>query len=105
MSGFKEMIAQDIKETFLELDYFGELYTVEGKEIQIVIDTDELKARQGTQDLAVTESSTLFFAATEDLPKGRKPGMNLNINGRECLIDVWEEDAGVTTVALRENIV
>lgn len=105
MSGFKEMVAADRSAVFLDLDFFGELFRVEGKEIPIVLDIDELKERQGGQDLAVAESATLFYARTEDLPPRRSPGQNLNVNGRECIVDAWQENMGMTTVVLRENIV
>ena len=69
-----------------------------------MVDTDELKERQGSQDLAVAESATLFYARTEDLPPRRSPGQSLNVNGRECIIDDWKVDMGIATIVLRENI-
>ena len=102
---FKDMVAADIAATFLSDDFFGEPYRVEGKTIYIVLDNDELKERQGGQDLAVAESATLFHAAVSDLPPRKAPGSSLNINGRECIIDDWKEDMGMATVVLRENIV
>lgn len=103
--GFKEMVAADLAATFLDLDTFGELYRVEGKEIPIMLDNDELKERQGGQDLAVAESGTLFYARSTDLPQRRPAGQCLNINGRECIVDAWSENMGMATVVLRENIV
>lgn len=103
--GFKDMVAADIAATFLNEAYFGEIYRVEGKQIPIIIDNDELKERQGSQDLAVAESATLFHAAVADLPPRKAPGSNLNINGRECIVDDWKEDMGMATIALRENII
>ena len=105
MSGFKNMVAADLAATFLDVDFFGEVYRIDGKYIPIVVDTDELKARQGGQDLAVAESATLFYARVEDLPARKAPGSNLNVNGRECIIDDWKEDMGMATIVLRENIV
>lgn len=102
---FKDMVAADIAAIFLNEQHFGEAYRVEGKTIRIVIDNDELKNRQGSQDLAVAESATLFHAAVSDLPPRKAPGSNLNINGRECIIDDWKEDMGMATIVLRENIV
>ena len=102
---FKDMVAADNAATFLNDAYFGEPCRVEGKIIRIVIDNDELKERQGSQDLAVAESSTLFYASVADLPPRKAPGSNLNINGRECIVDDWKEDMGMATVVLRENIV
>ena len=101
---FKDMVAADLAATFLNDSFFGEPYRVEGKTILIVIDNDELKERQGSQDLAVAESATLFHAAVADLPPRKAPGSNLNVNGRECLVDDWKEAMGVATIALRENI-
>ena len=105
MSGFKDMISADLRSVFINFEEFGEEYTVEGRKIVIVIDNDELKARQGGEDLAVAESSTLFYAVSEDLPRRRAAGESININGRECLINDWKEDFGISTVVLRENIV
>lgn len=104
MSGFKDMVAADRSSVFLDLEFFGETFTVEGKDIPLVIDNDELKARQGGQDLAVADSATLFYARSEDLPPRRAPGSSLSINGRVCTIDDWQEDMGMATVALRETI-
>ena len=105
MSGFKTMVERDIYSVFIDVDFFGEPYRIEGNEINIVIDNDELKSRQSGQDLAIAESGTLFYAKTADLPKRRPAGENLNVNGRECIIDDWQEDMGVSTITLRQNIV
>lgn len=105
MSGFKDMVAADRTAVFLGNDFFGELYRVEGRLIPIVLDNDQLKERQGGQDLAVAESATLFYACVEDLPPRRSPGQSLNVNGRECIVDDWTQDMGIATVVLRENIV
>ena len=102
--GFKDMVAADRSAVFIDLDFFGEEYFVEGKQIPIVVDTHELKKRQGSQDLAVAESSTQFYAKVEDLPPRRSPGQSLNINGRECIVDDWKVDVGIATIVLRENI-
>ena len=102
--GFKDMVAADRSAVFIDLDFFGEEYRIEGKRIPIVVDSHELKKRQGSQDLAVAESSTLFYAKVEDLPPRRAPGQNLNVNGRECIVDDWKVDVGIATIVLRENI-
>lgn len=105
MSGFKAMVDDDRLNVFLDVDFFGELYRIEGKEIPIVLDNDELKERQAGQDLAIAESATLFYARVDDLPPRRAAGENLNVNGRECLIDDWQQDQGMATVTLRQNII
>lgn len=103
--GFKAMVAADRSKIFLAEEFFGTLATVEGKKIPVVIDNDQLKNRQGGQELAIADSMTLLYANTEDLPKNLAPGKNLNINGRECLIDDYSEAEGLSTVILREAVV
>ena len=102
--GFKDMVEADRMSVFLNLSYFGEMFRVEGKTIPVMLDNDELKRRQGGQDLAVAESGTLLYAKVEDLPSRRVPGSVLNINGRECTIDDWQEDMGMATIVLRETV-
>lgn len=102
--GFKDMVAADRSNVFLNVAEFGEEATVEKRTIKIMVDDDELKKRQGGQELAIAESGTLFYARVEDLPPRRAPGSSLNINGRECIVDDWREDMGMATVILREAI-
>lgn len=102
--GFKDMVEADRSSVFMDAEFFGTTAEVEGVDITIVLDNDELKERQGGQDLAVAESATLFYARTEDLPPRRAPGQSLNVNGRECIIDDWQEDMGISTIVLRETI-
>lgn len=104
MSGFKDMVAKELTAVFLDTEIFGEMCRIEGKTIPIMLDNDELKKRQGGQDLAVAESATLFYAHAEDLPPRRAPGASLTVNGRECIIDDWQEDMGMATIVLRETI-
>jgi hypothetical protein len=102
---FRDCVQNDIHKVFLDLEFFGERYRIEGREICIVVDNDKLKEKQGGQDLAVAESATLFYARSVDLPTRRPAGEVLNVNGRECIVDDWQEDMGMATVVLRQNIV
>ena len=102
--GFKDMVAADRLAVFLNVDEFGVEARVEGKLIRIVIDDDMLKQRQGSQELAIAESQTLFYARAEDLPHRIAPSGSLNINGRERIVDDYREDMGIATVVLRETI-
>lgn len=102
--GFKDVVAADRSAVFLNLGEFAESVTIEGREVSIVIDDDALRERKSGQEIGVAESATLFFARVEDLPPRRGPGENLNINGRECIVDEWDEAAGMATVVLHDTI-
>ncbi len=97
--GFKEMVEKDIKDVFLDIEFFGEKHLIEGGEILIVIDDDKLKEKK-----AVAESASLFYAYAKDLPRRRTAGQSLNIDHRDYTIDDWSEDMGVATITLRENL-
>lgn len=101
---FKAMVDRDIRGVFINFAEFGETRIIDGRETVIVVDQDELKRRQGGQDLAVAESGTLFYAHSDELPGRKPPGQNLTVDGRVCIIDDWKEDMGMATVVLRENI-
>ena len=101
---FKEMVANDVRSTFLNLEEFGEEHKVEGKTITAVIDENALKERQGGQELSVAESSLLLYAAVEDLPARRPAGEGLNVDGREYIVNDWSEDMGIATVALGQTV-
>ena len=94
----KELIASDIDLIFMQLDDFGEIHRVEGKEITIVADSDTLASMKNGNILEVAESDMLFFARTEDLPGKKAPGSAINIDGRECTVDLWIENLGISQV-------
>ncbi|MBQ9229076.1 MAG: hypothetical protein IJ680_07720 [Paludibacteraceae bacterium] len=99
----KDLIAADVDRVFFELDDFAELHRIEGKEISIVIDNDQLEKMKQGQILGVAESDMLIFAKTSDMPKRKAPGSLLNVDGRELIVDEWTENKGVTQIALRQN--
>ena len=101
---FRDSVEEDITRTFLNFKEFAHEVWIEGRLCMIVMDDHELKTRQGGEELAIAESSSLFYIRTKELPKSLRPGMNLNINNREALVDDIKEDMGVSTVVLRENI-
>lgn len=99
----KDLIASDIDLVFMQLDDFGEIHRVEGKEITIVIDNDTLATMKNGNILDVAESDMLIFAKTEDLPGEKAPGSAINIDGRECIVDLWAENLGITQITLHHS--
>lgn len=99
----KDLIAADVDRVFFELDDFAELHRIEGKEVRVVIDNDQLEKMKQGQILGVAESDMLIFARTADMPKRKAPGSLLNVDGRELVVDEWTENKGVTQIALRQN--
>ena len=103
VSTLKELIAADIDSVFMLLDDFGELHRVEGKEITIIIDNDTLTTMKNGNVLGVAESDMLIFAKTEDFPDKKATGSFINIDGRECIVDLWNENLGITEISLHHT--
>lgn len=100
---FKEQIQQDLDAVFLNVDEFADLHRVEGKEIPVVVDNDQLvKLKQG-QILGLVEADLLLMGRESDFPADIEPGRLLNVDGRELIVSNSGTDMGLIEVALRQN--
>lgn len=102
MGVFRDDVAKDIYDVFLNLDHFADYHRVAGKRIKCVVDDDALRKRQSGQELSVEESSLMLFAKVDDLPTRQSPGQTINIDSREYIIDDWQEDIGMATLTLHQ---
>ena len=103
MSSFKDQVARDLDAVFLNLDEFAELHRVEGVEIPVIVDDDQLtKLKQG-QILGLVEADMLLFGKASDFPSDLDPGRLLNVDGREMLVELSGCDMGMVEVALNQN--
>ncbi len=100
---FKERIQQDLDTVFLNLDEFGETHRIEGKEISVVMNNDEMNALKKGQILGLVEADVVIFAKVEDLPRDLDPGRLLNVDGRELIVVKAYRHMGLAEVALRQN--
>ena len=100
---FKEQIQQDLDAVFLNVNEFAEPHRVEGKEIPVVVDNDQLvKLKQG-QILGLVEADLLLMGKESDFPANMEPGRLLNVDGRELIVSNSGTDMGLIEVALRQN--
>ena len=101
---FKEQIQTDLDSVFLNLDEFAEIHRVEGVEIAVVVDNDQLNQLKKGQILGLVEADMLLMGKESDFPKNLEPGRLLNVDGRELLVELSGTDMGLVEVALRQNI-
>ena len=100
MSAFKDMVAADINNVFLNLDELGEEHIVDGKPIVCVISEDGLHDMQGGAVYAVGQSTKSLYAKCDDLPYRRGYGAELVVDGIPYMINTWSEEMGMATVNL-----
>lgn len=95
---FKEMVARDRDDVFLDLAEFADPHVVDGKTVSCVIDQFERTDRDLESGVAGDESR--LFAKTEDMPPRRRPGEQLTLDGRSYVVLAWRDEMGVTEVDL-----
>ena len=101
--GFKEQIQKDLDAVFLNLGEFAELHRVEGKEIAVVVDNDQLTQLKKGQILGLVEADMLLMGRESDFPANLPPGRLLNVDGRELIVQNSGKDMGLIEVALAQN--
>ena len=99
-SEYQEMVALDITDVFLNLDEFGSEHMVAGKNIKIVISSDQNTVLPKGYAFGVTDTNIVIFGSTEDLPSNLEPGTTLNIDGGEYNIDKANVDMGMAELYL-----
>lgn len=100
---FKEQIQKDLDAVFLNLGEFAELHRVEGVQIAVVVDDDQLNKLKKGQILGLIEADTLLMGREKDFPADLEPGRLLNVDGRELLVAKSGKDMGLVEVALHQN--
>ena len=100
---FKEQIRKDLDNVFLNPDEFAEPHRVEGAEITVVVDSDQLNKLKKGQILGLIEADMLLMGREGDFPADLEPGRLLNVDGRELIVVNSGKDMGLVEVALRQN--
>lgn len=100
---FKNQLARDIDAVFLNLDDFAEIHRVEGVQIAVVVDNDQLNNLKQGQILGLVEADILLMGRETDFPANLEPGRLLNVDGRELIVANSGKDMGLVEVALRQN--
>lgn len=100
---FKDQIKRDIDTVFLNLDEFAELHRIEGKQIPVVVDDNQLTELKKGQILGLVEADMLLMGRECDFPANLAPGRLLNVDGRELIVVNSGKDEGLVEVALSQN--
>lgn len=100
---FKEQIQKDLDAVFFNLDEFAELHRVEGAQIPVVVDEDQLNKLKKGQILGLIEADMLIMGREADFPADLEPGRLLNVDGRELMVAKSGKDMGLVEVALSQN--
>ena len=81
MSAFRDMVKTDRDEVFLNPDEFGNLHTIDGKQVMAVVDEPQIEG-SSMDAAALAEVDIIVFAKSEDLPTPKPTGDVLIVDGR-----------------------
>lgn len=107
---FKEQIAHDNKVIFMNLNEFSEIHTVNGKEMAVLIDSNEMidreKRYQYKRSLyadGVYMKELLIYVKAEDFGKLPAVGRILTLDGKTYTISDAIDEDGIYSLCLEAN--
>ncbi|MCM1122546.1 MAG: hypothetical protein NC416_08185 [Eubacterium sp.] len=103
MKTFKDILQQDIKRTFLNIDEFGEMHDINGQEVTIIIDENELTEREKRlrrNEGELHKKQLLFYIAAEDFGNLPAPGKVLKLDQKSYIITDAEDEGGIYSISL-----
>lgn len=104
--GFKDMVQEDVKNIFLDPEEFGELHIVDGREMTIIVDENELIEREKknkTLAEGLHKKQLLIYVSAEDF--GAEPLVNrlLELDGVYYTVTDVSSEMGMYAISLEDN--
>lgn len=101
---FKEILAQDVRNVFLNMDEFAEEHIVNGRPMAVQIDDNELlerdKAGTGVHQDGLYKSRRLIYVASADFGKRPAVGALLTLDGKQYRVVDCKDEAGLLSIEL-----
>ena len=103
---FKDMVQEDVKNIFLDPEVFGESHIIDGCEMTIIIDENELVEREKkvkTMAEGLHNKQLLIYVSKEDFGPEPLIGSLLELDADYYIVtDVSDED-GIYSISLGAN--
>ena len=104
---FKEAIRDDVVEVFMNLDEFAALHTLNGKQIPVIVDDNEMIEREKKMksDMdGINVKTTLIYVRARDYGSGLPPvGYAVTLDGKSYLVIEAVNEDGVYSIELERN--
>jgi len=103
---FKEIIAQDVHKTFLNLEEFSDIHNVNGKDMPVQIDSNEQIEREKRMnqnlDGVYLNQKLIYVAASDFGPLPRQDSI-LKLDGRTYRVADAIDEYGVYSITIEAN--
>lgn len=100
---FKDVIKNDIRNVFLNLEEFGEMHLLNGQKIIAIIDENELTEREKRirrNEGELHKKQLLLYVAAEDFGPLPFPNRILEVDGINYTITDAENEDGIYSISL-----
>lgn len=106
MSAFKNIIANDIHQTFLNIEEFSDRHVVNGKEMPLQMDDTEQIEREkrykDNMDGVFVQQRLIYVAAADYGPLPKKDSL-VTLDGRKYRVADAIDEYGVYSITLEAN--
>lgn len=102
MSEFQDMVALDVADIFLNLEEWGEIHEIGGREVICIIDTDISTNTKLADILGVYDNSILIYLKYGDIPKP-KVYSRLSVDGSLHLVTRVAVETGMLVIVAEES--
>lgn len=103
---FKELIDSDIENTFMNTDEFSEMHVVNGKDMPVTIDNNELieRKKKANENMdGIYANQKLLYVAAFDFGSLPKQGSILTLDGRTYRVDEAVSESGIYSITIGAN--
>lgn len=106
ISEFQKMIKNDLTEVFLNPDEFGELHMVDGQEMTIIIDENELAEREAkikTMAEGLHNKRLLIYVSAEEFGPEPRIGGLMELDDEFYSVTDVANEGGMYSISLEAN--
>lgn len=103
---FKELISSDIDNVFLNVNEFSEVHLVNGKDMPVMIDNNELierKKKEKENMDGIYANQKLIYVAASDFGSLPKQGTVLMMDNRTYRVEEAVSEGGVYSITIGAN--
>lgn len=102
---FKRLAAQDIQDVFFDLDEFGEIHQIDGKQMNIIIDNLEVVERSKKQSEegridGIYKKQVLFYVSRREMGSLPAIGRQMQLDNSKYLVTDAVDEGGVFSITL-----
>lgn len=103
MMTFKDIIKQDAKTVFMNESEFAEWHTIDGKELLVIVDGNELierEKRNKALEQGTYAKQVLFFVAASEFGKLPAIGRQMNFDGKRYFVTDAIREGAMYSISL-----